>query len=100
MKFTKEVIVSRTYELTPEEFVNNHLREIRVFREGDKVEYDLFVQCGVNTQFLTHAVTIPEIDFDVNDFDRYARTPEERKAHADASLKLIALLNKHFNEEK
>ncbi|APU02289.1 hypothetical protein [Aeromonas phage Riv-10] len=100
MKFTKQVVVSRTYEMTSEEFVNHHLHELRVFRDGNKVEYDCFVQCGVNSQFMTHVLSLPAIDFDVDDFNRYARTPEEKAAHTKACEKLIKLIDAKFEKEE
>lgn len=99
MKFTKEVIVSRTYEVTAEEFVRDHLREVRAFRDGDKVEYDLLVQCGVNSNFVTNVLTLKHIDFDPNDFDRYARTDEEKAKHQAACEKLIVLIDKAQGEK-
>ncbi|AAQ81555.1 hypothetical protein 44RRORF237c [Aeromonas phage 44RR2.8t] len=100
MKFTKNVIVNRTYELSAEEFVNHHLRELRIYRNGGKVEYDCFVQCGVQPQFITHAISLPHIDFDVNDFDRYARTEEEKARHQSACKRLIKLIEVQFEKEE
>lgn len=99
MKFTKEVIVSRTYEVTAEEFVRDHLREVRAFRGGDKVEYDLLVQCGVNSNFVTNVLTLKHIDFDPDDFDRYARTDEEKAKHQAACEKLVVLIDKAQGEK-
>lgn len=99
MKFTKDVIVSRTYEISTEEFVKSHLREIRFFRDGDKVEYDLFIQCGVNPHLITNVLSLKSIDFDLNDFDRYARTDEEKEKHKMACEKLVVLIDK-MQEEK
>ena len=104
MKFSKQVIVTRTFEMTSREFVEKHLQEVRAFRDGDKVEYDLLVQCGVNYNFVTNVLTLKHIDFDPNnfdpnDFDRYARTDEEKAKHQAACEKLVVLIDKAQGEK-
>ena len=101
MKFSKQVIVTRTFEMTSEEFVEKHLREIRAYkRHDDTYEYDLLVQCGVNSGFISSALTLKNITFDISDFDVYARTDAEKKAHKEACEKLVVLIDAHFADEK
>lgn len=101
VKFSKSVIVTRTYEVSAEEFVSHHLQEIRTYKDSkDKIEYDLFVSDGVNNGFLTYAFSIPAITFDINDYDRYASTSEEKAAHASACTQLVALISEKFKDKE
>lgn len=101
MKFSKQVIVTRTFEMTSREFVEKHLREIRAYKKHDGThEYDLLVQCGVNSGFITTALTLKNITFGINDFDVYASTDAEKKAHKEACEKLVVLIDAHFADEK
>ncbi|AFN69862.1 hypothetical protein Aes012_232 [Aeromonas phage Aes012] len=44
MKFSKQAIVTRTFEMTSREFVEKHLREIRAYKKHDGThEYDMLI---------------------------------------------------------
>lgn len=100
IRFTKEIIVSRTFEMSSEEFVKSHLREVRQFGS----EIDLFVQDGTNPNFITSVITLKEselLDFGGSylDFDLSSRTTEERERHVSACEALIKTLELKFKEE-
>lgn len=97
--FTKEVVVSRTFELSAEDFVKMHLREVRQYGS----EIDLFVQDGKNSNFITSVITLKAselVDFEGSylDFDIYARSPDDRKRHNAACEALIQSLEIKFKE--
>lgn len=44
MKFSKQAIVTHTFEMTSREFVEKHLREIRAYKKHDGThEYDMLI---------------------------------------------------------
>ncbi|UYD59546.1 hypothetical protein JNMOADIG_00017 [Aeromonas phage avDM5] len=99
MKFSKEVIVNRTFEVTSEDFVKYHLREIRSFpKSNGEIEYDLYVQDGVNSSFITSVLTLTGIGEIYKHFDKYASTEEEKIAHANACAELVKVLDKKFEK--
>lgn len=100
IEFTKEVIVSRTFTMTAEEFVMYHLREVRQFGS----ELDLYVQDGKNSNFITSVMTLKDSELvsfagSYLDFDRYARTVEEKERHASACEALVKSLKLKFKTE-
>ncbi|QBX32669.1 hypothetical protein Asfd1_43 [Aeromonas phage Asfd_1] len=97
VKFTNQVIVNRTYEMSAEEFVKWHLREIRAFpKSNGETEYDLYVQDGVNGNFIVSVITMTNIGEIHSNFDKYAHTDEEKAAHQKACQDLVVALEKKF----
>lgn len=97
--FTKEVIVSRTFEMTAQEFIKTHLREVRQFGS----ELDLFVQDGVNSNFITSVITLKEselLEFSGSylDFDRYAMTEDGKNRHNATCEALAKVLELKFKK--
>ncbi|MGL4353036.1 MAG: hypothetical protein ACRCTP_03720 [Aeromonas popoffii] len=98
VKFSKEVVVSRTFEMSAREFVSHHLREIRQF--GD--ELDLLVQSGVDPNFITSALTLYKEDINGfvlvhSDFDVYSTSEEDIINHRIASETVIQILELKFS---
>ncbi len=99
VKFSKEVVVSRTFTMSAREFVSSHLREVRQF--GD--ELDLLVVSGTDSNFITSAITLKKEDLkgfagSYSDFDRYSVTEEERAKHMVVAEILIRILEQKFSK--
>lgn len=101
VKFSKEVVVTRTFEMSAREFVSSHLREVRQFGS----ELDLMVQSGTDSNFITSAITLNKEDLEgfgdkPFDFDRYSVTEEERANHLAAAEILMKILEQKFSSRE
>lgn len=94
MKFTREVIVNRTYTLSAREFVEEYLQEIRYYDRS----YNFYVSDLVSTHCLTWVFEIPcsEMNPVWDGFDYYNKNTDEHKAAVES---LIVAIEEKFEKD-
>lgn len=101
MRYTREVTVTKTYEVNIEDFVNYHLREIRPYEDV----YDFYVSS--NNGFISRCFSLKKslfssYDCDILDFEPSSCTegyktkyPENYEKHKKVCQVLIEVFNKN-----
>ena len=69
IKFTKEVVINRHYEVSLEDFLSSHFREAQRWQS----ELDIYVRSGTNNNYITKVFSVTllpeELNLDFNDVD-------------------------------
>lgn len=63
--FYRTKLIEQEYTTSVEEFVLEHLKEVRVWGK----EYDFYISCGVNRGYLSRVLSIPMIECYISDLE-------------------------------
>jgi hypothetical protein len=69
MEFTQQVIVPKKVECSVEEFVDQHLADLRIRNVNGEDCYDIFVNSRVNSGYMERVLTVPKRFFKMKIWD-------------------------------